>query len=527
MAPSLLLTLLGALGSYIAFHLVKSIYNELTSPLRHLPGPPSKNLLLGHFSSLEKDASCTHNWRDVYGSTYVLRGLLRRRELFTTDLKALNHILLHTTTYHKGPIAQRLLTHFLGNSLLVVEDDEHKRMRRILNPAFAPSHIREMSLIFEQKSTKLRDMWLTQISPESGDARIDVYLWLRKASLDIIGEAGFHYSFDSLDGKPNELDDAITTLFHSPSAQRAAVIRFIQASFPILSLLPDPADADKKHARATLGKIGHELLADSKAAVKASGGNTSSTARDLLSLLVKANMSPDVPESQQLSDTDVVSQIPTFLLAGHETTSGAASWALHLLSTHPHCQQKLRAEILSLESESLPTIDSLNALAYLEHVIRETFRIQPAVSSTIRTAMADDVVPLGKPYVDAYGRMHDNIRIPKGTSIRIPISAVQCDKEIWGADADEFRPERWENIPDAAKAIPGVYSNLMIFLAGPRNCIGYRFSLVELKYLLFTLIRAFEFAPAVTNIEPTSTPIRRPRVRDEKGSQLPLIVRPY
>jgi cytochrome P450 len=84
----------------------------------------------------------------------------------------------------------------------------------------------------------------------------------------------------------------------------------------------------------------------------------------------------------------------------------------------------------------------------------------------------------------------------------IPIVAVNRDKAIWGEDADEFRqvllgpffwaiyspnlcrPERWESIPEASSAIPGVWGNMLTFLGGPRACIGFRFSLIESVYLL-------------------------------------------
>ncbi|KAJ7289512.1 hypothetical protein C8J57DRAFT_432693 [Mycena rebaudengoi] len=71
------------------------------------------------------------------------------------------------------------------------------------------------------------------------------------------------------------------------------------------------------------------------------------------------------------------------------------------------------------------------------------------------------------------------------------------DRKIWGENAAEFRPERWEHLPDAVHANPGVWASLITFFAGPPNCIGFRFSVMEQKALLFTLIRASEFTPAV------------------------------
>jgi len=73
------------------------------------------------------------------------------------------------------------------------------------------------------------------------------------------------------------------------------------------------------------------------------------------------------------------------------------------------------------------------------------------------------------------------------------IMSVNKLTSIWGEDANEFRPERHLPPPDTAHAIPGVWGNLLTFLGGQRNCIGYRFALAEMKAILFVLIRGFKF----------------------------------
>ncbi|KAF8809676.1 hypothetical protein BYT27DRAFT_7209964 [Phlegmacium glaucopus] len=74
--------------------------------------------------------------------------------------------------------------------------------------------------------------------------------------------------------------------------------------------------------------------------------------------------------------------------------------------------------------------------------------------------------------------------IDSGTSTEIN----QCG----GGDSTEFKPERWANTPDVAASVPGVWSNILTFIGGPRACIGYRFSLLEIKTLVFTINRTFE-----------------------------------
>jgi cytochrome P450 len=230
-----------------------------------------------------------------------------------------------------------------------------------------------------------------------------------------------------------------------------------------------------------------------------------------------------------MTDDDVLAQVPTFLVAGHETTSTATTWALFALTQCPEAQVKLRNELLAVETDN-PTMDELNALPYLDAVVRETLRIHPPVASTIRVATQDDVLPLNEPVKDRNGNILESIMIKKGQTFLIPILPLNRSKSIWGDDALEFKPERWEKAPEAAATIPGVWGNMMTFLGGPRACIGYRFALIEMKALLFALIRAFEFELAVPSddIIKKTMIVQRPLVKSDlkSGSQMPLILKP-
>ncbi|KAJ6524221.1 cytochrome P450, partial [Mycena capillaripes] len=212
----------------------------------------------------------------------------------------------------------------------------------------------------------------------------------------------------------------------------------------------------------------------------------------------------------------------------HSSLSAATTLVLHALSLNPSVQAKLRKELLSFTIQN-PTMDDLQSMKYLDNVVRETMRLFPPVQFAQREAMADDVLPLSKAYLDKNGKTYDSILLRKGTMIRISITAIHRDKEIWGEDAAEFRPERWDNIPQAVTMIPSLWGNLMNFFAGTYSCIGFRFSIVQIKSLLYTLIRAFEFEAAIPEggIDFTATMVMHPKViaDPEGGTQLPLIVR--
>ncbi|KAJ6467803.1 cytochrome P450 [Mycena sanguinolenta] len=201
-------------------------------------------------------------------------------------------------------------------------------------------------------------------------------------------------------------------------------------------------------------------------------------------------------------------------------------------------EKKLREELLTVATEN-PSLDELNSLPYLDSVVRETLRVYSPVSHAIRVTVVDDILPLATPCLDTQGRKLTSLPIWKGQRIRIPISDMNMDTTFWGDDAAEFSweiiingsPERWQQIPKAAQAIPGVWGNMLTFLAGPYNCIGFRFALAEQKVLLFVLIRAFEFERAVSDGEVwrSSGVLQSPFVYNEreKGSQMPLLVKAY
>ncbi|KAJ4473128.1 cytochrome P450 [Lentinula aciculospora] len=535
----ILLRLLGSIAAppilYGLYHLFKIIQFRSNSQMKDLPGPPSKHWLWGNLKEIiDSDAGVLHEkWVAEYGTTMKYKMLFGRERLFTMDTKALNHILMNHYIYQKPEVARYNLSQILGEGVLSTEEDKHKLQRKIMNPAFGPSQIRELTEIFVSKSVELRDVWASQIAPvESGIVRIDVLSSLSKMTLDVIGLAGFNYKFNALkdNGESNELNKAFSVMFGDPDAQKIRTWPLAQALIPSLRSLPSQDPPGFKEAKKTMSRIGRDLLRESKASLQGTGEKAENwNSRDLLSLLVRSNMSSGDP-SQRMSDEDVLAQVPTFLVAGHETTSTATTWALFALVQNLNVQRILREELYTLSTEN-PSMDELNSLPYLDKVVRETLRVHSPVPGTMRVAVQDDVIPLGKPIVDEKGVTRDSISVQKGQTFFIPILAINRDKTLWGEDAMEFKPERWDNLPASVSSIPGVWGNMLTFLGGAKACIGYRFSLIEMKALLFILIRSFEFELAVApdDVIARTSVVQRPRLKSEVdvGSQLPLLVRLY
>ncbi|KAF7294573.1 hypothetical protein MIND_00993800 [Mycena indigotica] len=528
-----LVSIAGTLGAYVLFKLFQLLHREFHSPLRLLPGPKSTNWIFGNLRDIFKaENSVLHEqWVKEYGSTIQYKIFFGARRLYTVDPKALNHFLTNSYIYQK-PEPQRFgLSRLLGRGIIVAEV-LMSLQRRVMNPAFGYPQVRELTPIFIDKSNELRDVWAAEIrKSENGVARINVLSWLGKATLDIIGLAGFNYHFNSLASEEeSELGKALNVIFSSTG--HFNVLALLQILVPAFRVVPTKVDSTMDGAQQTMMRIARELLQGSKQEMADSGTfekGSGPRSRDLLSLLVRANTAKDIPPSQQLSDTEVMAQIPTFFLAGHETTSTATTWALFALTQNKAAQTRLREELLAVPSES-PTMDEINALPYLDCVVRETLRIHAPLPSTVREATQDDVVPLETPFTDKNGVVHDTIRVTKGQTIMIPILVMNRDERVWGPDAREFIPERWER-ETISNSIPGVWGHMLTFLGGPRACIGYRFSIVETKCLLFALVRAFEFDLAVPleDVAKKTSVTQRPYLRSEPnaGGQLPLLIRPY
>lgn len=221
----------------------------------------------------------------------------------------------------------------------------------------------------------------------------------------------------------------------------------------------------------------------------------------------------------------------TFILAGHETTSTALTWVLHFLTRNKDVQDKLRAELRKARIHSTAAtpgegpslnLDALNALPYLDAVTREILRLRPPVPNTIRESSHDAVVPLAAPLKDGSSQLF----VPAGTTLFLSIINANCSNELWGDDADDFRPERWsggqDGLPKRAREEVSQYAlwgTQLTFLGGPRACVGYRFALAEFKVRVTSIwLRRHCFQPHVGHPRRARNDIR---IRgDDQGRRL-------
>lgn len=185
----------------------------------------------------------------------------------------------------------------------------------------------------------------------------------------------------------------------------------------------------------------------------------------------------EVKSPQVLSD-----QALNILLAGRDTTASLLSWTIYLLARHPPVWKKLREEILDTfgtSDLSLITFETLKRCEYLRFVINETLRLYPSVPVNVRYATRDTTLPRGGGPDES-----QPVLIRKNSVVLYNVFVTHRLKKFWGADADEFRPERWgEGQSRGWEYLP--------FNGGPRICLGQQYALTEASYVLTRIVQLF------------------------------------
>jgi cytochrome P450 len=366
-------------------------------------------------------------------------------------------------------------------SVLFSEGEEHRLQRRILNPAFSRRQIRNYVPVFWKKAMIMGD----KVAADAAKGEVvDIGRWSSLATLDIIGAAGLGYEFDAMeqgeDG--NELAAAYATFFsRSPQAQTMRLLVFFIPIW-ILYWLPTKRAREIRTAHRSIGKVCAELISTKRRelAEKKAAGNDTDDERDILSVLIKSGEYETADGAGVIRD-----QLMTFLAAGHETTATQLSWAIHLLIEYPKWQKILRDEIRGAFPLGCPesiTFEQLESLKSLQNFASEAIRFFPPVPLTLRQNNRDTTL--------------NGVFVPKGTHLAIVPWALHKQPDIWGEDAEEFKPERWEG----DQPMESNY-NLLTFMAGPRNCIGKDFAKSEFKALLALLVGRFQFEGTGAKIE--------------------------
>ncbi|KAL9005984.1 MAG: hypothetical protein Q9188_001274 [Gyalolechia gomerana] len=464
---------------------------------------------MGHFSRIvsEPQGQPLRQWiNDI-----PQNGLIRYLDFFNTEriavfgFTALADVLVHKAyDFVKPPQFARGLGSIFGIGLFLAEGEEHKRQRRNLLPAFSYRHIKDLHPAFWSKSQELVTSLSRHIQYDE-NREIDVDDWVSRATLDIIGLAAFGHDFQTIQYPSGVLAETYRKIL-SPN-RWSQLLGFLSFFLPpwFWSLLPIQHTGELVKGSNIIKGICRQMI---RARTEELGFRTHPN-RDILSIAIA---------SGAFSEEDLVNQLMTFLVAGHETTTAAMGWSLYELCRNPSIQHRIRDEIRThipaqpfnhrhadRRNEDGKEFQAtyIDRCTYLQAFCSEILRLYPPIPLTMRVAARDTTI--------------SDTRIPKGTTIILAPWAVNTSIELWGKDAHVFRPERWLSssptctanqrfhrlstknavqrpLPlERQKSIgPDTPYAFLTFLGGPRSCIGQSFARAELVCLVAAWVGAFE-----------------------------------
>ncbi|KAI9745914.1 MAG: hypothetical protein M1818_000595 [Claussenomyces sp. TS43310] len=494
-------------ASVIALYIIyySYIYPYYVSALKGVPTVPGFPLWGQFFTVITEECGVPQRrWHEQYGPIIRYFFPFGAERLSIADDDAIKQMTVKNPYNYLKPVRAKLwMVRILGDGVLLAEGAQHVHQRKSLAPGFSIQAIRALTPVFWQKSLLCARLWKDEI--ESGKVKsksIEALEWLNRTTLDIIGQAGFGVDINSLENPETPIREAYSLVFAFDIGSR--ILHGLQAFIPSTKHIPAKMNRDMEASRGIILQSSTDII--NEKVLQAKDGKSSH--KDIISLIVGENMKMKEAGEEGLSFETMPDQIMTFLGAGHDTTATGVAWTLHLLSTHPGIQKKLRAEVRDCmpflfnpstrySPEELAKADP-DKLPYLDNVCRESLRYIPPIPMTVRQSLAED--KLG-PYT-----------VPGGTVIYIRANAINRQPMYWGPTAGTFDPDRWDQLPSTL--VPNAY---MTFLQGPRGCIGKKFAETEMKVLLCCLVSLFEFERDLTVEDPESLKMWRSVLRPRDG----------
>ncbi|KAI0720838.1 cytochrome P450 [Cerioporus squamosus] len=478
--------------------------------LRNLPGPPSTSFLTGVAKDLHNPNAVPYREHVLssYGRVIKLRGFLGEVEIALSDPVALGAVFGKFRDVFEIPKWQSE-THraVFGPNLMSVSGSQHHKQRKHLNPIFSPKYLREAVSMQHDIAQELTDVLKAEVG--QGTSEVELSEYFSRYSLEAVGRTTLGYSFGPLKKHGTDYSRALKEF--GPTLSQLHLWRpllpWLRKTFPPAllrfgaGLLPMKALHHMQWISDSVFAMSKRLL-DQKMENLRKGDLHELDEKDLMSVLLRESMSTEDVDS--LSEPELLGQMSLLLLAATDTTSSSISRAIQLLSLHRDAQSKLRCELVDATKGAGRTLldldfDTLASLPYLDAVVRETLRLYPPFYILMRIAQEDVVLPLSSPVTGVDGTQIRDLFLPAGTLVWPNVFWVNRDPEIWGADAAEWKPERWlgplsEKLVEAH--IPSVFAHTMTFAAGPRSCIGYNLAVTEMRIALAHLILSYEFTPS-------------------------------
>ncbi|XP_052871034.1 cytochrome P450 4d2-like [Anopheles cruzii] len=444
---------------------------------RHMKGPmplPIVGCLYLYFNMKQEDIiDFLTTLKTKYGNLFRV-WVGHRLALFSTNVQYNETVLSSQKLIRKSEL-YKFLVPWLGNGLLLSTDQKWFNKRKILTPAFHFKILEQFIEVFDKQSHVLVD----RLRPEATGKLVNIYPYVALAALDIICETAMGTSVNAQTDANSSYVKAITDL--SLLLTERFVKVWQQVDF-LFNLSPDKRRQDEiiKVLHDFTTKIIHSRRQELavRGVSEADDDADIGTKRRMAFLDVLLQSTID---GRPLTDQEIQEEVDTFMFEGHDTTTVAISFTLLLLARHPEVQEKLHQEIVEIVGNDLKapvTYRNLQDMKYLEMIIKESLRLYPPAPIIARRFTED--VDLG------------GTKVPEGSNFNIGIMHTHRDPSIF-PDPERFDPERFA--PDRLLEQTSPYAYVP-FSAGPRNCIGQKFAMLELKSTLSKVIRNFKLTTA-------------------------------
>jgi cytochrome P450 len=351
--------------------------------------------------------------------------------------------------YQKGERYIRALEPLFGRGLITSEGDLWRRQRRQIQPAFHRTHHHDYANAIVGTTSERLARWREAARTGSPlDLRTD----MTELTLAVLMKTIFGRSSGA---DIEEVGQAFLTAHHDMNL--AAV--FMPVRLP--KWIPTPRRARFARAIRTIDSFITRLVDERKRGAQ--------TSDDFLSLLMAAR---DDETGAAMSPQQLRDEIITMLAAGHDTVTEALTWTLYLVAEHREVEERVHDEATRVLGTRDPVVDDVKALAYIGYVVEEAMRLFPPAWGMMRTAIAADVL--------------GGFAIPPGARVVISPYVVHRSPALW-PDPERFLPDRFAPEHAAGRHRFAYFP----FGAGPRQCVGAQFAMLEVPLVAAMLWREF------------------------------------
>ncbi|KAI0478286.1 cytochrome P450 [Xylaria cf. heliscus] len=430
--------------------------------MNQIPGPwPFP--VLGNLRDIDPNNSVRDmaNLADTYGPIYKLR-IGGEDRLVVTNLELVNEVCTRKE-FAKYPLGflKQLRTITAGGLFTAYPGEENWGIaHRTLSPAFGSVSIRNMFPEMLDIVSQLVMKW-ARFGPQY---RVNAVQDFTRLTIDTIALCGMDTRLNSF-----YMEDVPPYL----KAMAELLSETQRRTYRPWWLSPFMREANRKfnENNQIVRSVAEDVIARRRS-------SSSPQKRDLVDRMVNGT---DPKTGKKLTDEVIIDNMITFLVAGHETTSGLLSFMFVLLIKHTNAYNKLQSEIDEVIGTAPITADHLKGLAYTRACIWETLRLHPPSGAWTLTCMDSSV--------SAPVMLANKWEVKPGQTVLVIVPKLHRDPSVWGEDADEFNPERMRE--DKFSKLPK--NCLKPFGNGQRACIGRAFAIQEATLAVAILFQKFNF----------------------------------